>query len=76
MVNSKQTKYWYSFSNWIIAYLNISLTFVTWNIFYSDKVILFKILVIFMILYILFYIDLKIYFSRKNYSKKDELQPT
>lgn len=74
MVNSKETKYWNSFSNLVLIYLNISLIFLIWEFYYSDKVIVFKILVIFMILLILFTIDIKIYMARKNYSKKDDLQ--
>lgn len=74
MVNSKETKYWNSFSNWVLIYLNISLIFLIWEFYYSDKVIVFKILVISMILLILFTIDIKIYLARKNYSKKDDLQ--
>ncbi len=74
MVNSKETKYWNSFSNLVLIYINISLIFVTWDIYYSDKVFIFKILIIIMILVVLFSININIYYARKNYSKKEDLQ--
>ncbi len=76
MVNSKETIYWNSFSDWVLIYINIALIFLIWTFYYSDKVIIFKLLVIFMILVVLFTLNIKIYFARKNYSKKEHLQST
>ena len=63
-------------SKTILIFINVTMIVAIWETFYSEYIIILKIIFIITGLSVLFFFDLKVYFARINHSKKEELRST